>query len=120
MLLSGIKDERVGTGMISVTEVDVSGDLQHATVFVSIYGTEDDRAETMLGLKSATGYVRKQLGHRLQLRRAPEVIFLEDCSLERGTRILTLLNQISQDRQSHGQVDEQPVPDAQPAIEPEE
>lgn len=98
MLLSGIKDDRVGTGMVSVTDVDVSGDLQHAKVFVSIYGSDEAREETMAGLKSATGYVRSELGHRVRLRRTPEVIFVEDRSIERGTRVLSLINQLSQDR----------------------
>lgn len=98
MLLHGIKDDRVGAGMVSVTDVDVSGDLQHAKIFVSIYGTDEARAETMAGLKSATGYVRSELGHRIRLRRTPEVLFQEDRSIERGTRVLSLLNQLSQDR----------------------
>ncbi|MBD2096872.1 30S ribosome-binding factor RbfA [Trichocoleus sp. FACHB-591] len=98
MLLSGIKDDRVGTGMVSVTDVDVSGDLQHAKVFVSIYGSDEAREETMAGLKSATGYVRSELGQRVRLRRTPEVIFVEDRSIERGTRVLSLINQLSQDR----------------------
>ncbi len=98
MLISGIKDDRVGSGMVSVTDVDVSGDLQHAKIFVSIYGTDAAKAETMAGLKSATGYVRSELGHRVRLRRTPEVIFLEDQSIERGTKILTLINQISEQR----------------------
>lgn len=98
MLLSDIKDDRVGAGMVSVTDVDVSGDLQHAKIFVSIYGTEEARAETMAGLKAATGYVRSELGQRIRLRRTPEVIFLEDRSLERGDRILSLINQLSQNR----------------------
>ncbi|BAY96836.1 ribosome-binding factor A [Tolypothrix tenuis PCC 7101] len=100
MLLNGIKDDRVGTGMVSVTDVDVSGDLQHAKIYVSIYGTEEAKAETMAGLKSATGYVRSELGARVRLRRTPEVIFIEDRSLERGTRVLTLLNQLKSDRPS--------------------
>jgi ribosome-binding factor A len=100
MLLYGIKDDRVGSGMISVTAVDLSGDLQHAKIFVSIYGTDEARAETMAGLESATGYVRKQLGHRLRLRRTPEVIFCEDRSFEEGTRVLSLLNQLSHQRQN--------------------
>lgn len=101
MLLQDIKDDRVGAGMVSVTDVDVSGDLQHAKIFVSIYGSDQARAETMAGLKSATGYVRSELGHRVRLRRTPEVIFLEDRSLERGTRVLSLLDQLSQERQNH-------------------
>ena len=98
MLLNGIKDDRVGTGMVSVTDVDVSGDLQHATVFVSIYGTEEAKTETMAGLKSATGYVRSELGARIRLRRTPEVIFMEDHSIERGTKVLSLLNQLEEKR----------------------
>ncbi len=94
MLLNGIKDDRVGTGMVSVTHVDVSGDLQHAKIYVSIYGTDEAREETMAGLKSATGYVRSELGSRVRLRRTPEIIFLEDRSIERGDRVLSLLNQI--------------------------
>lgn len=98
MLLHGIKDDRVGTGMVSVTDVDVSGDLQHAKIFVSIYGTEEAKLQTMAGLKSATGYVRSELGQRVRLRRTPEVVFVEDLSIERGTRVLSLLNQLNHDR----------------------
>jgi ribosome-binding factor A len=98
MLLNGIKDDRVGTGMVSVTDVDVSGDLQHAKIYVSIYGTDEAKAETMAGLKSATGYVRSELGARVRLRRTPEVIFLEDRSIERGNKVLALLNQLNHER----------------------
>ncbi len=101
MLIGDIKDDRVGAGMVSVTDVNVSGDLQHAKIFVSIYGSDEARAETMEGLQAATGYIRRELGHRVRLRRTPEVIFLEDRSIERGTRILTLLNQISEERKQH-------------------
>jgi ribosome-binding factor A len=99
MLLSGIKDDRVGSGIVSVTNVQVAGDLQHAKIFVSIYGTSEAKAETMEGLKSATGFVRSELGQRIRLRRTPEVIFLEDSSLERGDKVLSLLNRLSQERE---------------------
>ena len=98
MLLNGIKDDRVGTGMVSVTDVDVSGDLQHAKIFVSIYGDDAAKAETMEGLKSATGFVRSELGQRIRLRRTPEVIFVEDRSLERGDKVLGLINRLTQER----------------------
>lgn len=98
LLFSGIKDDRVGTGMVSVTDVDVSGDLQHAKIFVSIYGTDEARSSTMAGLKSATGYVRSELGRRIRLRRTPEIVFLEDRSIERGTKVLSLINRLSQER----------------------
>jgi ribosome-binding factor A len=98
MLLHGLKDERVGAGMISITDVDVSGDLQHAKVFVSIYGSDEARAETMAGLKAVTGQVRSELGRRIRLRRTPEIIFVEDRSFDRGNRVLSLINEISQKR----------------------
>lgn len=111
MLLNDIKDDRVGAGMVSVTDVDVSGDLQHAKIYVSIYGTEDAKKETMAGLKSATGYVRRELGQRIRLRRTPEVIFIEDRALERGDRMLALLNQLSEERQS--KANDNDVPEAE-------
>ena len=98
MLLMDIKDDRVGAGMVSVTDVTVAGDLQHAKIFVSIYGDSAAKAETMEGLKAATSFVRGELGRRIRLRRTPEVTFLEDVGLERGDRVLTLLNQLSQER----------------------
>ncbi|HEY9605788.1 MAG TPA: 30S ribosome-binding factor RbfA [Allocoleopsis sp.] len=111
MLLNDIKDDRVGAGMVSVTDVDVSGDLQHAKIYVSIYGTEEAKQETMAGLKSATGYVRRELGQRIRLRRTPEVIFIEDRALERGDRMLALLNQLSEERQS--KANDNDVPEAE-------
>ncbi|HEY9845377.1 MAG TPA: 30S ribosome-binding factor RbfA [Candidatus Caenarcaniphilales bacterium] len=107
MLLHDIKDDRVGIGMVSVTDVEVSGDLQHAKIFVSIYGTDQARTETMAGLKSATPFVRSALGARVRLRRTPEVLFLEDRSLERGNKVLSLLNQLSQERQTSLVVEEE-------------
>ena len=94
MLLYDIKDDRVGAGMVSVTEVEVSGDLQHAKIFVSIYGTPEAKTETMEGLRSSAPFVRRELGQRMRLRRTPEIAFLEDTSLERGDRILHLLNDL--------------------------
>jgi ribosome-binding factor A len=94
MLLNDIKDDRVGAGMVSVTDVQVSGDLQHAKVFVSIYGSTEAKKTTMAGLKAATGYVRSSLGQRIRLRRTPEIMFLEDGSLERGDRVLNLISSL--------------------------
>ena len=98
MLVSDIKDDRVGAGMVSVTAVDVSGDLQHAKVFISIYGTEAAKAETMAGLVAATSYVRGELGRRMRLRRTPEIIFKEDVSIEQGTEVLNLLSRLEHER----------------------
>lgn len=99
MLINGIKDDRVGSGMVSITDIDLSGDLQHATIFVSIYGTEAAKIETMAGLQASTAFVRKELGNRIRLRRSPEIIFQEDTSLERGDQMLNLLNKLSKNRE---------------------
>jgi ribosome-binding factor A len=107
MLLHGLKDDRVGAGMISITDVDVSGDLQHAKVFVSIYGSDEVRAETMAGLKAVTGQVRSELGRRIRLRRTPEIIFVEDRSFDRGNRVLSLINEISQKRSESAEAEEE-------------
>lgn len=95
MILFDIKDDRVGAGMVSVTAVDVAGDLQHTKIFVSIYGSDEVRAQTMEGLKAVTGYVRSELGKRVRLRRTPTVIFIEDTSFDRATSVLSLINQLS-------------------------
>lgn len=105
LLMAGIKDDRVGAGLVSVTEVDLSRDLQHARVFVSIYGDEAAQAETMAGLEAATRFVRRQIGQRLGLRRTPVVVFQQDLSLERGTRVLSLINQLQQQRQATEDLD---------------
>jgi ribosome-binding factor A len=119
MVMSGIKDDRVGAGMVSITDVTVSGDLQHAKIFVSVYGTDEARGETMEGLKAATGYVRGELGRRMRLRRTPEVVFIEDRSLERGTQMLGLINQLTQERKESGVeawLDEQAATEAAEAL----
>jgi ribosome-binding factor A len=95
MILFDIKDDRVGAGMVSVTAVDVAGDLQHTKVFVSIYGSDEVRAETMEGLKAVTGYVRSEIGKRVRLRRTPTVVFVEDTSFDQATSVLSLINQLS-------------------------
>jgi len=90
-----------------VTAVDVSNDLQHAKIFVSIYGTDEAKAETMAGLKSSTAFVRRELGKRIRLRRTPEVVFHEDLSLELGDRTLSLINQLSAQRAEETEAEEE-------------
>jgi ribosome-binding factor A len=104
LLMSGIKDERVGHGMVSVTNVEVAGDLQHCRIFVSVYGSQDDRDLAMAGLKSATPFVKGELGRRLKLRRTPELVFVLDRGLEKGATVLGLLHQLGRERERRGEV----------------
>ena len=103
MLVGGIKDERVSLGMVSVTNVEVAGDLQHCKIFVSIFGSEEDRSEAMAGLKSASPFVKGELSRRLKMRRTPDLLFVLDRGLERGTNVLSLLNKLEEQRQEKGE-----------------
>ena len=114
LLVAGIKDERVSQGMVSVTHVEVAGDLQHCKIFVSVYGSEAERDEAIAGLRSAAPYVKGELGRRLKMRRTPEVVFLLDRGLERGTTVLGLLNRLEEERLEKGDPGE-PDASAEPA-----
>ncbi len=104
LLINGIRDERVHKGMVSITSVEVAGDLQHCKIYVSIFGEPSDQNEVMEGLEAASGYLRGELGRRLQMRRAPEVKFQLDRGLEKGTSVLGLLNQLEDQRQERGEI----------------
>ena len=106
LLVTGIKDERVSVGMVSITNVDVAGDLQHCKIFVSVYGSAEVQQQALEGLRSASNYVKGELGRRLNMRRTPEVIFQLDRGIEKGTSVLGLLNQLEEQRQERGEVPE--------------
>lgn len=92
-LAEGVKDPRV-TALVTVTGVEMTRDLRHAKVFVSIMGEDSQRASTIEGLTSVQGFLRSRLARSLSLRVAPEVQFVMDESVARAARIETLLNQI--------------------------
>ena len=104
LLINGIRDERVHQGMVSITDVEVSGDLQHCKIFVSIFGDPEIRNQVMDGLQAASGYMRGELSRRLQMRRAPDVVFQLDRGLEKGTSVLGLLNRLDDERQQRGEI----------------
>lgn len=112
LLSSSIRDARVHQGMVSITTVEVAGDLQHCKIFVSVFGSEEQRQQAMEGLTAATPFVRGELGRRLQLRRMPELVFLLDRGLERGSAVLGLLNQLERER------GRQPEGDPSPTVSP--
>lgn len=104
LLISGIRDERIEHGMVSITNVEVAGDLQHCRIFVSVLGSDEERTLVMAGLRAATPYVKGELGRRLKLRRTPEVVFQLDRGLERGTSVLELLGRLEEQRQERGEI----------------
>lgn len=91
-----LKDVRIG-GLISVIDVEVSGDLRHAKIFVSIYGDEETQEQTMEGLQSALGFLRSEVGKALRLRVVPDLVIKHDRSIERGAHINDLLAKIKRE-----------------------
>ncbi len=95
LIRTRLKDPRVG--FASITRVEVSGDLRHAKVFVSVMGTPDEQKATMKGLSNASGYLRHELATRIPLRYMPEIGFKLDTSIEEGARVLELIKQATQE-----------------------
>ena len=92
-LLRNLKDPRVQNTMISITHVETTPDLRYAKVYVSIL--QDDKAEGAIkGLKSAGGYLRRELGRILQLRYTPELVWALDDSITYGAKMLKLINSL--------------------------
>lgn len=96
-LLREMKDPRLA-GLITITRVEVSEDLSRARVFFSVLGTEAQWESTMQALASAAGFLRRELAHRITLRRIPELHFIADTSMEKAGRVLDLMHQIASER----------------------
>jgi ribosome-binding factor A len=90
MIAGELKDPRIA-GLVTVTEVRVSPDLRHARIYVSVLGSPEDHSSTIAGLQAAAGFVRREIGTRLQLRRSPEMHFVLDTSGPLRDRIDELL-----------------------------
>ena len=95
LLQREIHDPRL-QGLISITGVDTSPDLQNATVRVSIMGTDEEVQAAMSALRHAAGFFRREMASRLRLKHVPELTFKLDTSIEQGARVLELLREIQQ------------------------
>lgn len=91
-MIPTLKDPRVH-GMISVTRVDTTSDLRHCKVYVSALD-KSDMADVIRGLKSASGFMRRELGRRIKLRYTPELTFIADNSIDEGTKIIKLMDEL--------------------------
>lgn len=90
-----MQDPRIG--FVTITDVEITPDLRHARVFISIMGDDAKKDESMKALKRAAGFIRSELGKRIRMRTTPEIEFKIDDSIDRGVRILELLEQIKKD-----------------------
>ena len=98
-LLRGVKDPRVQDVMISITRVETTPDLRYTKVYVSFL--QEDRAkDAMAGLKSAGGYLRRELGRNLQLRYSPEIVWEQDDSIQYGAKMLRLISSLDKGEES--------------------
>ncbi|MGQ0549877.1 MAG: 30S ribosome-binding factor RbfA [Armatimonadota bacterium] len=95
IIQQGLKDPRIG--FVSITDVVVSGDLRHAKIFVSVLGDDAAKRRTMEALERARGYVRSELGARIAVRFVPQILFRLDESIERGTRIVSLIREVTEE-----------------------
>ena len=102
ILMRKIKDPRIG--FVTVTGVDVAQDLKNAKVFVSVYG--GDKEESLKGLKSATPFIRSELGKRIRMRCIPEILFRYDGTVEQGAHIMELLRSIEEGKENKDPSDE--------------
>ena len=94
LIQNGIKDPRISP-MTSVTSVEVAPDLKTAKVYISVLGDRESIDETMNGLRSAGGFVRRELARRINLRNTPELIFINDGSIEYGARMSKLIDEVN-------------------------
>ncbi len=99
IILRKTKDPRVS--LVTITGVDLSDDLHTAKVYFSVMGTEKECQDAAEGLRSATGFIRKTLGSRLEIRYVPDIEFIYDQSFEYGERIDRLLKKIKEEEQGH-------------------
>jgi ribosome-binding factor A len=93
-----LKDPRIG--FLTITGVEVNADLTYATLFVSVLGTEQEQRDTMYALRRAKGLIKRDIGDWLRIRTTPEIIFEQDTSIERGTRILQLMKTLEGEKQA--------------------
>lgn len=88
-----LKDPRVG--FVTVTDVEVTADLQQAKIFISVLGDEKQKHDTLVGLAKAKGFIRSEIGQRIRLRKTPELIFEFDEALEYGNKIESILRDLN-------------------------
>lgn len=97
ILQEEIKDPRLDFSAVSVSQVELSNDLSHARVFISIMGDDEKQQETMKALEKARGFIRSRIAEEIQVRHVPEIDFRLDWSIEHGIRISSLLDKIMEE-----------------------
>ena len=100
LLLHEIKDPRI-VALTTVTHVETSSDLEHARVYVSVMGSEEEQTGVLQGLRSAESFLRRSLSSRVKMRRVPALTFALDVSMEQGAQMLELIDRVADGHGSH-------------------
>lgn len=101
LIQNELKDPRIG--FITVTGVEVTNDLSQAKVFLSVMGSEEEKEASLKALGRSSGFLRAELGKRIRLRKVPELLFKFDTSIDYGSRIETILQQLDEENGKHEQ-----------------
>ncbi|MFH1362107.1 MAG: 30S ribosome-binding factor RbfA [bacterium] len=96
IIRADVSDPRIG--FVSITKVKVSPDLENAKIFISTLGNEEQKQDSMQGLASAKRFIRGKLGDVLELRGVPELRFVRDDSLEKGSNVLSLITKLKREK----------------------
>lgn len=99
LILNGLKDPRINS-MTTVNNVEVTRDLSYVKIYVSVLGNEEEKKDTIDGLNSAKGFIRKTIGSNLDIRYTPQPIFILDQSIEEGIRMSKLIDDINRKQDS--------------------
>ncbi len=114
LLSREVQDPRVG--FVTITDVDTAPDLGHARVWISVIGSDAERAATLRALERAMPFVRRRLGERLRLKRIPELSVRSDPTVERGTRVMHILQELEEGKIPEPLPDELPTPGPRPRV----
>lgn len=107
MIRSDIKDPRIAP-ITSITEINLTDDLQSAKIYVSVLGEDEEKKETIEGLKNSIGFIKRELGNRMNLRHIPDIKFILDTQIEQAMHIESLIDKaIKQDEEARSERNEE-------------
>lgn len=100
-----LRDPRISSGLMSITDVDVSGDLKFATVYISVLGDDNAQKNTLAALQGAAGVLRTELGRRKAFKNVPELLFRYDEGIARGAKVFALIQEAARQSAVHDQAE---------------
>lgn len=115
-----IKDPRVKGGMVTVVSAEVTPDLKYCKAYISVLGSDEAARDALTGLKSAVGYIRRELARRINLRNTPELTFILDQSIAYGVNMSRLIDEVTKDLRKNEEPEKEPDDPENEPDDPEE